>query len=72
MFFALDLALWATAVMRSASTLANNKPFFVGLMSWLILGRRPRAPFWIGPALALAASVFFAAYLMMTDRGQHH
>jgi drug/metabolite transporter (DMT)-like permease len=98
-FFALDLALWATAVMRThaavASTLANNTPFFVGIMSWLILGRRLRASFWIGLALALAgcvlimaadlhragaagnlsgdllalaASVFFAAYLMMTER----
>jgi drug/metabolite transporter (DMT)-like permease len=98
-FFALDLALWATAVMRThaavASTLANNTPIFVGIMSWLILRRRPRASFWIGLALALGgcvlimsadlrrgraigslsgdllaliASVFFAAYLMTTER----
>lgn len=98
-FFALDLALWNTAVLRThvgvASTLGNNTPFFVGIMSWLILGRRPRASFWIGLALALggcvlimsadlrrggaagslsgdllalAASVFFAAYLMTTER----
>lgn len=98
-FFALDLALWNTAVMRThaavASILGNNTPFFVGMMSWLILRRRPRASFWIGLALslggclliisadlrragsagdlsgdllALAASVFFAAYLMTTER----
>lgn len=98
-FFALDLALWNTALMRThaavASILGNNTPFFVGMMSWLILRRRPRASFWTGLALALAgclliisadlrrgssagglsgdllalaASVFFAAYLMTTER----
>jgi drug/metabolite transporter (DMT)-like permease len=98
-FFALDLALWNTAVLRThaavASILGNNTPFFVGMMSWLIFRRRPRASFWIGLALALAgcvliisadlrrgapggsfsgdvlalvASVFFAAYLMTTER----
>ena len=98
-FFALDLALWNTAVMSTraavASILGNNTPFFVGVMSWLILRRRPRAAFWIGLALALGgcllimgadlgrggaggslpgdllallASVFFAAYLMTTER----
>jgi len=98
-FFALDLALWNTSLMRTqaavASILGNNTPFFVGMMSWLILRRRPRASFWIGPALALTgclliisadlrrggaagelsgdllalvASVFFAAYLMTTQR----
>jgi drug/metabolite transporter (DMT)-like permease len=98
-FFALDLALWNTALMRTqaavASILGNNTPFFVGMMTWLILRRRPRASFWIGLALALAgclliisadlrrggsagelsgdllalaASVFFAAYLMTTER----
>jgi drug/metabolite transporter (DMT)-like permease len=98
-FFALDLALWNTAVLRTqaavASVLGNNTPFFVGMMSWLILRRRPAAAFWIGLALALAgclivmsadlrrgaangslsgdllalaASIFFAAYLMTTER----
>ena len=99
-FFALDLALWNTAVLRTqvavASILGNNTPIFVGLMSWFVLRRRPRAPFWIGLALAmagavaimsvnlrsgdggtgsvsgdlmaLAASVFFAAYLITTER----
>lgn len=99
-FFAGDLALWNTAVMRTqaavASILGNNTPFFVGLISWLAFRRRPRASFWIGLALslagclailgerlwagshtpgsltgnlmALAASVFFAAYLATTER----
>src|SRR5688572_4291777 len=102
-FFALDLALWNTAVMRTqaavASILGNNTPIFVGLMSWFVLRRRPRASFWIGlvlamagavaimsadfgkggaadpstgslsgDLLALAASVFFAAYLIVTQR----
>ena len=99
-FFALDLALWNSAVLRTqaavASILGNNTPFFVGMMSWFVFHRRPRAAFWIGLALALAgcamimaadlrrgggaagnltgdlmalfASVFFAAYLITTER----
>ena len=97
-FFALDLALWNTAVMKTqaavASILGNNTPIFVGLMTWVVFRRRPRAAFWIGLALALAgclaimsasirhasrgslsgdalaliASVFFAAYLVVTER----
>ncbi|HVD92111.1 MAG TPA: DMT family transporter [Vicinamibacterales bacterium] len=99
-FFALDLALWNSAVLRTqaavASVLGNNTPFFVGMISWLVFHRRPRASFWIGLALALAgclmimgadlrrggehagnltgdlmallASVFFAAYLITTER----
>jgi drug/metabolite transporter (DMT)-like permease len=99
-FFALDLALWNTAVMKTqvavATLLGNNTPIFVGIMTWLVLGRRPRGSFWIGLALslsgcaliigtnltaavrapgsvtgdllALIASVFFAAYLIVTER----
>ena len=99
-FFALDLALWNTAVLKTqaavASILGNNTPIFVGIMSWLVLRRRPRRSFWIGLALslggcllimsaafkqgsaasgsltgdlmALIASVFFAAYLIVTER----
>ena len=99
-FFALDLALWNTAVMKThaavAAILGNNTPIFVGIMSWLVLRRRPRASFWLGlglslagclliisnnlsgaarasgslagDVLALAASVFFAAYLIVTER----
>lgn len=99
-FFALDLALWNTAVLRTqaaiASILGNNTPVFVGIMSWLVFKRRPRASFWIGLALALGgclvilsadlrraadgagsltgdllalvASVFFAGYLVTTER----
>ena len=99
-FFALDLALWNSAVLRTqaavASVLGNNTPFFVGMMSWLVFHRRPRASFWIGLGLALGgclmimgadlrrggghagnltgdlmalvASVFFAAYLITTER----
>jgi drug/metabolite transporter (DMT)-like permease len=98
-FFALDLALWNTAVMKTqaavASLLGNLTPVFVGLLSWMVLARRPRRPFWvglalsligcflivsphldatigagtlIGDALAIAASSFFAAYLLTTER----
>jgi drug/metabolite transporter (DMT)-like permease len=56
-FFALDLALWNTAVMKTqaavASLLGNLTPVFVGLLSWIILARRPQRTFWAGLALSL-------------------
>jgi drug/metabolite transporter (DMT)-like permease len=99
-FFALDLALYNTAVLRttatSATLLGNHAPIFVGIGTWLVFGRRPGRSFWVGLALALAgaaivvadnagrrtpgegdavgdilalaASVFFAAYLLTTER----
>ena len=100
-FFAFDLVLFNAAVLRtSAATavlLGNNAPIFVGLGTWLFLGKRPRAAFWTGLALALAgcafivlsdvsgrganmpgnatgdflalsAAVFWAAYMLTTER----
>ena len=98
-FFALDLALWNTAVMQTqaavASLLGNLTPVFVGLLSWIVLARRPRRSFWIGlilsligcvllvsahldttvaagtligDVIAIVASMFFAAYLLTTER----
>jgi len=100
-FFAFDLALWNTAVLRTqaaiASLLGNNTPIVVGLASWWIFKRRPSGAFWAGLLLsiagciliviaesggassaaphslsgdvfALTASVFFAAYLITTER----
>jgi len=57
-FFALDIALWNTAVMYTgaavASILGNNTPVFVGILSWIVFRKRPRASFWIGLSLSLA------------------
>lgn len=100
-FFAFDLLLFNSAVLRtSAATavlLGNNAPIFVGLASWFIFRKRPRLSFWIGLALALAgcgvivlwdasrgsdarhgdaigdmfalsAAVFWAGYMVTTER----
>ena len=57
-FFGLDLALYNTAVMRTAaataSFLGNAAPVFVGLGAWLVFRRRPSAAFWTGLALSMA------------------
>jgi drug/metabolite transporter (DMT)-like permease len=57
-FFALDIALWNTSVMHTgaavASILGNNTPIFVGILTWLVLRRRPRRSFWLGLSLSLA------------------
>ena len=56
-FFAMDIALWNTSVMHTgaavASILGNNTPVFVGLLSWLVLRKRPRASFWLGLSLSV-------------------
>jgi len=57
-FFALDIALWNTSVMFTgaavASILGNNTPVFVGILTWLVFHRRPRASFWLGLSLSVA------------------
>jgi drug/metabolite transporter (DMT)-like permease len=100
-FFAFDLLLFNSAVLRtSAATavlLGNNAPIFVGLTSWFIFRKRPRTSFWVGLALALAgcalivfwdasrgsaarhadavgdlfaltAAIFWAGYMVTTER----
>ena len=60
-FFALDLALYNSAILRTsaanATLLGNNSPIFVGLLSWLLFRRRPQAAFWIGLLLAVGGSL---------------
>ena len=60
-FFALDLALFNSSILRTsaanATLLGNNSPIFVGLLSWLILRRRPQSSFWIGLLLAVGGSL---------------
>ena len=64
-FFALDLGLYNTAVLRTsaatATLLGNNAPVFVGLGTWLVFRRRPGAAFWIGLALAMAGCLSIVA-----------
>lgn len=65
-FFALDLALYNTAVMRTTATTAtlfgNNSPIFVGIGTWIFFRRRPQKQFWLGLALAIGG----AAILMVS------
>ena len=64
-FFALDIALFNTAVLRTsvanATLLGNNAPIFVGLTTWFLFHRRPPASFWTGLALALAGCALIVA-----------
>jgi drug/metabolite transporter (DMT)-like permease len=64
-FFALDLALWNTAVMTTqaavASLLGNLTPVFVGFFSWLLFGRRPRRSYWVGLVLSLIGCVLIVS-----------
>jgi drug/metabolite transporter (DMT)-like permease len=61
LFFALDLAFYNTAILRTsaanATLLGNNTPIVVGLLTWLAFGRRPAPAFWLGLLLALAGAL---------------
>lgn len=61
LFFALDLALYNTSILRTsaanATLLGNNTPVAVGLLTWLVFGRRPTLAFWLGLILAVAGSL---------------
>jgi len=61
LFFALDLALYNTAILRTsagnATLLGNQTPIFVGLLTWLAFRRRPAGFFWLGLVLAIAGSL---------------
>lgn len=96
-FFALDLAFYNTSILRTsaanATLLGNSTPIAVGLLTWMIFGKRPNSAFWAGLMLAVAgsivifwgdfarhtqlgagdlmavaAAVFFAVYLMATEK----
>lgn len=60
LFFAGDVALWATGVMLGGATnptlLANTAPLWVGVGALLIFRERLRAAFWAGLLLAMAGA----------------
>jgi len=61
LFFALDLALYNTSILRTsaanATLLGNNTPLVVGLLTWIVFRRRPQPAFWLGLVLAMAGSL---------------
>lgn len=61
LFFALDLALYNSSVLRTtaanATVLGNCSPIVVGLLTWLLFRRGTRAAFWMGLLLAVSGSV---------------
>lgn len=71
LFFALDLALYNTSILKTsaanATLLGNYSPVVVGLLSWLIFGKRPQWSFWLGLLLAIAG----ALVIVWADIGKH-
>lgn len=74
-FFALDLAFYNTSILRTsaanATLLGNSTPIAVGLLTWLIFGKRPNGAFWIGLLLAIAGSavIFWRDFARHTQLG---
>jgi drug/metabolite transporter (DMT)-like permease len=70
-FFAFDLALYNTAILQTsaanATLLGNNTPIFVGLLTWLVLRRRPASAFWLGLLMAIAGAVV----ILWSDLAHH-
>lgn len=71
LFFALDLALYNTSILKTsaanATLLGNNTPIVVGLLSWLVFGRRPQAAFWLGLLMAIGGTLV----ILWADLGRH-
>lgn len=71
LFFALDLALYNTSILKTtaanATLLGNNTPIVVGLLSWLVLGKRPQASFWLGLLMAISGTLV----ILWADLGRH-
>jgi drug/metabolite transporter (DMT)-like permease len=63
-FFAGDLALFNSAVMKttatSATLLAYISPVIVGLLAWAISRRAPRPVFWVGLLVSVVGSALVA------------
>jgi drug/metabolite transporter (DMT)-like permease len=62
-FFALDLALYNTAILKTsaanATLLGNNTPIAVGLISWLVFRKKPGSAFWVGLLWQLGAAWYW-------------
>lgn len=71
LFFALDLALYNTAILKTtaanATLLGNNTPIAVGLLSWLIFRRKPLTSFWVGLLMAVGGSLV----ILWADLSRH-
>jgi drug/metabolite transporter (DMT)-like permease len=61
LFFALDLALYNTAIQKTsaanATLLGNQTPIVVGLLAWLVFQKKPAAGFWLGLLLAVSGTL---------------
>jgi drug/metabolite transporter (DMT)-like permease len=61
LFFALDLALYNSGILRTtaanATLLGNNTPVFVGIFGWLLFRKSPPVTFWLGLLLAASGSL---------------
>ena len=70
-FFALDLAFYNTAILRTsaanATLFGNYSPVVVGLLTWMVFGRKPSVKFWLGLLLALLGT----AAIVWTDLTAH-
>jgi drug/metabolite transporter (DMT)-like permease len=71
LFFALDLALYNTSILKTtaanATLLGNNTPIVVGLLTWLVFGKRPQTAFWLGLLMAIAGTLV----ILWADIGKH-
>lgn len=60
-FFALDLAAWATGITYAGATiptlLGNTAPLWVGLGAWLLFRENLKPAFWLGLGLAMLGAL---------------
>ena len=59
--FAVNLGLWCSALNFTSASIVtlldNTAPVWIGLISWLILGRKQKNLYWIGLGLSILGSI---------------
>lgn len=64
--FAADVAVWNMSLLKISATvstlIANLAPVWVGLMSYLLLGKKSGKLFWIGTCIAITGMIILVGY----------
>ena len=71
---AVNMALWCSALNYTSASIVtlldNTAPVWIGLFSWLILGKKQKHIYWIGLGLALSGSILLVGSNLDISNGR--
>ncbi|MDO9546925.1 MAG: DMT family transporter [Pelolinea sp.] len=71
---AVNLALWCSALNYTSASIVtlldNTAPVWIGLFSWLVLGKKQKYLYWIGLGLALSGSILLVGSNLDISNGR--